>query len=416
MTSAPTEPFNPQDFDSDAYRIDPYPFYKRLRDHSPVYHDRLHNLVHVTRYEDIFAIARDGERFNTRPHRYETDGVIGPTILSQGGREHTGNRNIVGGQLVGSKLGAFEPLVERAARGLIERFAQDGEVELTAQFTNWFPLHVIIAMLGLPTEDELLFQRLFKQMTAGMGWDDGARVAGIEARRELDEYLDPFLADFRAHPIPGTLTDNLVSTELHGRRLDDDEIKTFIALLLAGGGETTDKAIANMWSNLLADAELMAEVTRDPSLLDRAFTETMRHSPPVHVEPREPAEDIEIRGVLVPRGVRVNLNYGSGNRDERVFTDPDRFDIWRDDLYFGKELRSGVFADGQASHLGFGLGKHFCLGYQLARVEAIVGSKLLLEAMRNPRLVGSAEPRLVSSRKSGGTRSVGGLLIEFEPA
>ena len=417
MTSAPAvKRFNPQAFDSEAFRVDPYPFYKRLRDHWPVYHDRLHNLVHVTRYEDIIEIVKDDERFNTRPHRYETDGVIGPTILTQSGREHTETRNIVAAEIVGSKLGAFQPAVEKAARDLISQFADDGSVDLAAQFTNLFPLNVIIAMLGLPMEDRHLFDRWFKEMMGGMGWDDEARVIGIKARRELGEYLDPFLVEFRKDPPEGSLISKLITTELHGRTLDDEEIKTFIALLLSGGGETTDRAIANMWWNLLRHPELMAEIVADPSLLDRAFTETMRHSPPVHAEPREPFEDLEIQSVLVPAGIRMQLSYGSGNRDERIFKDPDRFDIYRDDLHFGKELRSGVFADGKASHLGFGLGKHFCLGYQLARQEAVIGSKFLLEAMKNPRLEVPEQAGIVASRESGGTRSVADLRVRFDPA
>ena len=99
------------EFDGPDFLTDPYALYRRLRTYHPVYHDRLHNQWHVTRYWDLVEAFRDEEAFGTRPHSYETDGVLGPTMLSLGGAEHAAQRNLVGDALVGKKLDAFTPIV-----------------------------------------------------------------------------------------------------------------------------------------------------------------------------------------------------------------------------------------------------------------------------------------------------------------
>ena len=114
---------------------------------------------------------------------------------------------------------------------------------------------------------------------------------------------------------------------------------------------------------------------------------------------------------VIPAGAYVQLSIHGGNHDERVFADPERFNVFRDDLYFGRDLRSGHHADGTASHLGFGLGKHFCVGYQLARAETIIGTKLLMEAIKNPRFKAGSQPTPIAIRIEPWS-----LALEFDVA
>ena len=163
--------------------------------------------------------------------------------------------------------------------------------------------------------------------------------------------------------------------------------------MLVAGGETTDKAIANLWWNLLRVPEALAEVTADPALLDAAFTETMRRDGPVLYEARDVTRDVEWYGTTVPAGSVVRACLGSANSDETVFDDPRTFTLHRSDLHLGKELRNGgPYPNDLAGHLGFGLGKHFCLGYELARAEAVLGSQRLLETLPNVRPAGELPP------------------------
>ena len=146
-----------------------------------------------------------------------------------------------------------------------------------------------------------------------------------------------------------------------------------------------------MWLRLLQHPEQLAEVRRDPDLLDAAFSETMRHSPSVMHQGRFLTEAVEMHGVSMDEGAVVRIGLASGNWDDRIFERPAEFNIFRSDLHLGLELRSGNTPDG-AMHLGFGVGKHFCLGYELARTEAVVGSRLLLEAFEGRDLSLGVDP------------------------
>ena len=190
LTTSSTPQSNPDDsiidasdFDSPAFLADPHPLYRRLRTHHPVYHDRLHNQWHVTRYWDLVEVFRDEQAFGTRPHSYETDGVLGPTMLSLGGAEHAAQRNLVGDALVGKKLDAFTPIVRDVARSLVETFAERGRVNLTQEFTSQLPIRVIMTMLGLPMDDFDLFRRWYRQFMMGMGWADDTAPSPLRPER-----------------------------------------------------------------------------------------------------------------------------------------------------------------------------------------------------------------------------------------
>ena len=134
-------------------------------------------------------------------------------------------------------------------------------------------------------------------------------------------------------------------------------------------------------------------MSADPALLDAAFTETMRRDGPVLYEARDVTRDVEWHGVTVPAGSVIRACLGSANSDETLFAEPRTFDLHRTDLHLGKELRTGgPYPNDLTGHLGFGLGKHFCLGYELARAEAVLGSRRLLETLPNVRLAGELPP------------------------
>ncbi len=124
---------------------------------------------------------------------------------------------------------------------------------------------------------------------------------------------------------------------------------------------------------------------------EAAFGETMRHSFPILSPVRTAAVDVEVGGTLVPAGDLVQISIGSANNDERVVADPRRFDLRRGDLWRAKELRKGYDPEGVHGHVGFGLGKHFCLGYEMARVESVIGSQVLLDACPDLRLAVAPE-------------------------
>ena len=419
-----SEPFDPRLLEGDAFRLDPYPALRRLRDEHPVWRNPRDGVWWITRYEDVVAGFLDHDTFSSSIMEQSHSAVFGPSLTAMDGDEHTRKRAIVAPEFVGRRLDAFLPVVEGNVRELVARFTEkaarelaDGmaakrEADLVSEFSARLPVNVIVDMLALPRSDRDRFRRWYPTFLAGLSPDPALRRAGIAANREFHEYLEPFVRERRRRP-GDDLISRLCAAEVDGERLSAHDVKAFTSLLLTAGGETTDKAIANLWWLLLNHPDQFAEVRRDHGLLDRAFTETMRHSGPVGGEPRVTLREAAVRGAAIPAGAVAHLSMHSANHDERVFAEPERFDLFREDLYFGKETRVGHREGGRASHLGFGLGKHFCVGYQLARAEAVIGSRALLEALGEVRIKPGRNPRM---GEGTAMRSVASLELEFAPA
>ena len=397
--------FDPAVLATPAFHSEPWEVYRFLRDNHPVYHNPLNDSWLITRYDDVVAGFRDHDRLSSTIMESSHSVVFGPSLTAMDGEEHTHKRNIVAPEFVGRKIEAFIPIIEENARVLIEKFAprtaadlietfrKDGEVDLVHQFTTRLPVNVILDALGLPKADHDFFHDCYSSFMAGLGPEPVRRAHAVEMNRRFHAYIDPYVK--RRSIEPGDdLISKLCEAEVDGQKLSDLDIKAFVSLLLTAGGETTDKAIANLWWLLLNHPEQWEAVRDDPELFDNAFAEMMRHSGPVPGEPRLAMADIEWHGEVIPRGAAVSVSMHSANRDERVFRDPDAFDIFRDDLYMGRDMRIGYREGSRTSHIAFGMGKHFCVGYQLARYEAVIGSKLLLEAMGNPRIADGQNPKI----------------------
>lgn len=400
---------DPAVFRSAAYAADPYPTLKLLRDHYPVYLNPVMGQWMVTRYADVVSTFRDNENFSASPNGDHIGAVFGPTLMEYDGAEHAKLRNIVAPEFVGRKLAALLPTITRNTMALIEKFtaknarriaeraADAGEIDIVDDFATRLPLNVILDVLDLPQEGHEMFHEWYPAMMNGINGGADLRMKGQQANAEYHAYLDP-LIEARSRNPGDDLLSRLVLAEVDGQRMTKEEIKSFSSLILVAGAETTDKAIANLWYQLLAHPDQWAAVQADPELLDRAFTEMMRIHGPAGAQTRRAIRDVPMYDQVIPAGAYVHLSLYGANRDERVFKDPDRFDLFRDDLYFGKELRYGFHQDGRASHVGFGLGPHFCVGYQLARAESVIGTKMLMQVIRNPRFKPGSNPQPIAIR------------------
>jgi pulcherriminic acid synthase len=413
---------DPREFDSAAFQRDPFPLYKRLRDDHPAYHDRFHNRWIISRYHDVVAAFQDNEGYDRAihkpggPYKFGTEHVFGPNILEYGNSpQHRFLRNVVAGQFVGNRLDAFIPVIEKIADELIGKLLGRGELELVEEFTHQFPIRVISNMLGLPRQDEDRFVGWYQALIAGLGFGGIHLARGIQARNEMWEYLTPLIEERRARPGEDLLS-RIIAADQNGVRMSDAEIKGFVALLLAAGGDTTDKAIANMWFHMLyTRPDQFEAVKQDPALWSNVFSEMMRYDPVVHMQFRRTTREIELHGKVIPERASITLSLGAGNRDERAFRDPDTFDIHRDDLHMGRENRSGKYLDGKNGHLGFGIGQHFCMGYAMARQEAVIACTRLAEALKGARPKHATHEGIVApSIDSGGFRSPRELWIEYD--
>ncbi|WP_374936842.1 cytochrome P450 [Streptomyces sp. Ru73] len=386
---------------------DPYAAYRVLRDDFPLLHHEPTQSYIVSRYEDVERAFKDPV-FTTENYDWQLEPVHGRTILQMSGREHSVRRALVAPAFRGVPLQeTFQPVIERNARELIDGFRKDGRADLVAQFATRFPINVIVDMLGLDRADHDRFHRWYTAIIGFLGnlsQDPDVAAAGLRTQEEFAAYMLPIIRERRANPGDDLLS-TLCTAEIDGTAMSDEDIKAFCSLLLAAGGETTDKAIAGVLHNLLRHPEQLAAVREDRSLIERAFAETLRYTPPVHMIMRQPAEDVEIGGGRVPAGATVTCLIGAAGRDERRYAEPDRFNIFRDDL------KTTTAFSAAADHLAFALGRHFCVGALLAKAEVETGIGQLLDALPDAAIEAGAAPR----EQGVFTRGLDALPVTFTP-
>jgi cytochrome P450 len=428
--------FDPRIFTSAEFQRNPYPYYRILRDHYPVYFDKLHNTYYVTRYEDITRCYFDDEGFNTIP-KGSSSGVLGNTQLELSGVEHRRRRNLYGQHLVGQSLNHRIPAIRRQAREMIDAWDEiddpnvvsdrDGvrTVELGRAFANEFPIRVVGEVLGFPKAARADFYYWYNSMMSGLGGSETHKL-GLEARQHLEDYVaglvrerrskPTYLHDEAGNPITKDIISKLCETRVDGDYLSTEEITSNIALVVGGGGETTRGAILNMWYLLLQHPDQFERLMADDVLWDAAFHETLRHSSSIGGQPRHNTYDIEMHGVKVPAGSLMQMVDFSANHDERVFKDPESFNMFRDDLYTGKLLRSGYNKDGRRNHMAFGVGPHLCPGAWIAHQEAVEGSRILASRLQGARINVERMPKDIDGRslRPIGLASVRELWLDYD--
>jgi cytochrome P450 len=352
---------------------DPYPDFAEKRRESPVWKgdlmpmDLLPEGMDIEpgwiafRYEDCSRILRDARTFTSTGYDSTIGMVMGHMILGMDDPEHRGHRNLVAHAFREKSLARWEPeFIGPIIDELIDRFAAGGEAELVRQLTFEFPVRVIARLLGLPEEDFPQFQRWSVELIGLVADID----RGLAASESLRDYFAGVVAERRAEPKEDVISD-LVTAEVDGEKLTDEEIYSFLRLLLPAGVETTYRATGNLLFALLGDRAQFDALYHDRSLFPQAFEESLRWEGPVTVILRRATCDTELAGVPIAAGADVALLLGAANRDERKYPDPDRYDMFR-------QMRQ---------HVGFGFGVHVCLGMHLARMESRVAVNTLFDRL-----------------------------------
>ena len=392
---------------SPEFSADPYAAYRIMRQEQPlIWHEAMQSYI-VSRYEDVSRAFRD-QVFTTANYDWQLEPVHGRTILQLSGRDHSVRRALVAPAFRGSELQEkFLPVIERNARELIDGFRGTGSADLVADFATHFPINVIVDMLGLDKADHARFHGWYTSIIAFLGnlsQDPEVTAAGLRTQQEFAAYMIPVITDRRANPGDDLLS-AMCLAEVDGTTMSDEDIKAFCSLLLAAGGETTDKAVASMFANLLQHPDQLKAVREDRSLIASALAETLRFSPPVHMIMRQPAQDVTVSGGTIPAGSTVTCLIGAANRDSERYADADSFNIFRSDLDSVNAFSAA------ANHLAFALGRHFCVGALLAKSEVEVGTSLLLDAMPDVRLRDGFQP----VEQGLFTRGPASLPVEFTP-
>lgn len=327
-------------------------------------------------YDAVQAVLRDPETFSSKGYADVMGVVMGHTILEMDEPEHHTYRSIVQQAFSRKAMDRWEhdairPIVDEH----IDRFVDRGRAELVRELTFPFPVMVIARMLGLPKEDLKRFHQWAVELIS-VGFD---MERGLAASHALADYFAGILAERRRDP-SDDLISALAQAELDGQRLSDDEIFAFLRLLLPAGAETTYRSSSNLLFGLLTHPDQRDALRADRSLMTQAIEEGLRWEPPLLTIMRTATRDTVVEGVAIPAGAMVVVNVGSANHDERYWTDPERFDIFRP----------------PRQHLAFAFGPHMCLGMHLARLETRVALDRLLDRLPGLRLDPAADAPFVT--------------------
>ena len=357
-TTSPVE-FNPL---LPEFRQNPYPTYQRLRTEDPVHSSMLPGVWVLSRYADVVMALRDPrfgradaegfwrERLGDGP----AHNIVTKWMLFRDPPDHTRLRTLVNKAFTPRAIENLRPRVQEIVDELLDAVQLDGGMDLVAAFAYPLPVLVICEMLGVPAKDREIFKN----------WSgDLARILdpiltpeiverGHALMADMSDYFRDLIAHLRKHP-QGSLLDAMIAAEEAGDRLTEEELLANCILLFGAGHETTVNLIGNGTLALLRHPDQAAKLRQNPTLIENAVEECLRHDSPVQMTGRQLKEEVEIDGRRLQVGERVFTLIGSANRDSNQFPDPDRFDIARTDN----------------RHLAFGHGIHFCLGASLARLE-----------------------------------------------
>ena len=351
-----------------AINSDPYPAFRALRSEAPLYYNDVHDFWALSRFEDIDRALRNHETFISGRggilEMIKAGLEMPPGILIfEDPPTHTVHRRILSRVFTPKRMAELEPKVREFCAGCLDPFVGEEDFDFIAHLGAQVPMKTISMLLGIPERDqELVRDRVDRNLRTEAG--QPMEVSDGFGRGEMfAEYID-----WRAeHPSDDIMTELLNATfeDETGttRSLRREEILTYVNVIAGAGNETTNRLIG--WTGrILSDhPDQRHELADDHSLIPNAIEEILRYEPPAPHVGRYVAKDVEIHGETVPAGSAILLLLGSGNRDERRWSDPDRFDIHRD--------------VGQI--LTFGYGIHFCLGAALARME---GRVMLEEVLR----------------------------------
>ncbi|MCR9096597.1 MAG: cytochrome P450 [bacterium] len=358
-------------------------WYARLRDESPVADGRvsLMRLKLVSRYEDCRFVLTDPRFVRNRARSLgrssggalpiplpKAIAALTTSMIYEDEPEHRRHRNLVNQAFTARRVAAFEPRVEAISSSLLDSLEAKcdrdpgREIDLLEDYARWVPMKVIAELVGIRPEEAVEMESGLTILSRGLSGPRIVKTMLWDLRR-VGAFIRELIERKRKQPSDDLLS-ALIEAEEDGDRLTTDELVAMVFLLIIAGLETTEHLITNGIRFWLESPDVRARVEGDPDRWPGAMEELVRLQGPVlGTKPVRPMEDLEIAGTRIARGTMIMPMLGAANRDPAAFDDPLRFD----------ETRS------PNPHLGFGFGAHFCLGKQLALMEARIGLRRLFE-------------------------------------
>ncbi len=356
--------YSPYDY---AIHEDPYPVYARLRAEAPLYHNDELGFWALSRHEDVTAAFRESSRFSSadgvslEPSASGPDAARTMSFLAMDPPRHGQMRALVSRGFTPRRVLDLEPRIRALTLQHLEPALERGAFDFVADLAGKLPMDVVSEMVGVPAGDRDELRRLADLVVHREEGVHDVPAAGAEAALALVGYYADMVAERRAQPTDD-LASALLDAEVDGARLSDEDVISFLFLMVVAGNETTTKLLAHAWFWAWRFPDQRATPFADPGRIDSWIEETLRYDTSSQMLARTATTDIALHGGVIPAGDRVLLLVGSANRDERVFPDPDHYDLDRD----------------TSQSVSFGVGRHYCLGASLARLEARVALEELV--------------------------------------
>ncbi len=396
---------------------DPYPTYRALREQAPLHRAPESGIYVLSRYADVeFALRHANEfssngmekmlfgsrdladmgfreyralfRFFIRARQIPFLHERPRTLVTLDPPRHDEMRQVVNRGFTPRRIAALEARMREIVAGCMSRLESGEPFDVVRDLSIPLPVTVIAEMLGVEAERMNDFKRWSDALISASSGADRERglPAVLEPMGEMRSYMRRVVRERRKQP-----KDDLISVlvdSAHAETLNEDELFSFITLLLVAGNETTTNLISNATMALLSHPEELAKVKGDLSLVPSMIEETLRYDSPVQMLFRQTTQEIELPCGKLPADADVAILLGAANRDPEVFEDPDRFDVTRN----------------PRGHLAFGFGVHFCLGASLARLEAKVAMEALVPEL--PDVEATPTPDFIDSYMLRGLRSL----------
>jgi cytochrome P450 len=367
-----TEDLNTEAVYYDPYDVvinaDPYPTYARLREEAPAYHNERHDFWVLSRHEDVEKGLVDWNTFTSSRSNIldiiKADIELPPgVILFEDPPVHTMHRGLMSRVFTPRRMAALEDQVREFCASCLDPLVGSDGFDIITELGSMLPMRVIGMLLGIPEEDQ---EAVRDRTDANLRTEAGQPMDVQEEKVASGDMFAEYIEWRSKHPSDDLMT-TLLNAEFedeHGetRTLTRQEVLTYTAVLAGAGNETTGRLIGWLAKLLADNPDQRRQIVEDRSLIPKVIDETLRFEPTGHAVARCVTRDVEYHGRTIPAGSPVLLSMASANRDPRRYSNPDVYDIHRDDI----------------THLTFGFGLHFCLGASLARLEGKVALDELL--------------------------------------
>lgn len=395
------------DLRSSAFIDDPYSTYRLMRDEAPIWRDPATGHVFVTRYEDVLAVLKDSRfssgRIADRMKRVPSDvdttelqRMLSDRLVMTDGDRHRDLRREVGSAFTAAMVRNYTRQADSAVRDAFERFSENPTLDVLDDLALPVPSQVILSVIGLPPRDHADLRKWAEDFYLWLAYSPGditsrtrSAIASVDSmsqyiREELPQ-VDP--------TAEGNYLSRMKANLADGRMTETEVVANMIGVINAAH-ETTTSLIMNGTLALLRNPDQLQILIEKPDLIPNAVDEMLRFDSPSQVISRIATEDMELGGVGLVAGDMLAIVLGSANRDERVFTQPDTFDVQRDDR----------------QQLAFGHGSHFCTGRGLALLEVAMIFRQLVPLLPNAQIVSGP----VQWRPTPAFRTPVALSIEFD--